>query len=99
MNAGDLVIWDSNFGYELGILVGDGGMYNTYCVHMLTGKSEGDACVDVQDVLPFTRHNYYAIAEKYYNKLCLPFSPEYKSKIRKLQSDIRFRSTCDKYNL
>jgi len=99
MKVGDLVIWDSNFGYEIGILVGDGVMYNTTCVYMLTGRECRDASVTCDEVLPFTRHNYYVVAKKYHNELMLPFSNEYKRNIRKKQSDIRMMHTIDKYNL
>lgn len=100
MRVGDLIIWDSNFGYELGIYVGgDGVVYNTTCVYMLTGNGSGNLSVNYNNVIPFTRHNYYAMIKRYHNRLRLPFSPQYKSEIRKLQSDIRMMHTADKYNL
>lgn len=52
MRVGDLIIWDSNFGYELGIYVGgDGVLYNTTYVYMLTGNGSGNLSVNYNNVI------------------------------------------------
>jgi len=98
MEVGDIIIWDSHFGYEIGIFIGDGVMYNTICFYVLTGRIRGKLSVADNEVIPFTRHNYYKVSKKYHNHR-LPLSPKYKSDIRKKQFDIRLGSACDKYNL
>lgn len=41
IKKGDKVIWDSGFGYEIGEYIGEGVMYYTYAMKLLTGNFSG----------------------------------------------------------
>jgi len=97
MKVGDLIIWDSNFGYELGIYVGDGVVYDSVCAHMLTGRECREASVNSYEVMLFTLNNYKLVVDKYHNTVT--FNTRMKSHIRDIQSQVRLAATCDKYNL
>ena len=54
MKAGDRIIWDSRWGYEIGYFVGNSNLYNDYTVDLITGKCQGKLSVNMSEVIPYS---------------------------------------------
>jgi hypothetical protein len=62
----DRIIWDSGYGYELAIFVGESPEYNSYTIELYTGNSKGSfISVDVFQVKHYTPKLSAELAEKY----------------------------------
>jgi len=64
--AGDKIIWDSGFGYELGYFVGEGVMHNTWSVNLITGCSIGqDVSFDKSEIFLYSDEEHQRCKQKY----------------------------------
>lgn len=64
--AGDPVIWDSNFGYDVGYFVSESNMYYHYRVTLVSGVSPGnDVTVNVNQVHPYSEEMIKTLTQKY----------------------------------
>ena len=51
---GDRIIWNSHFGYDIGYFIGEGVMYYTYSVEIVTGKYPGEMSLPVNEIHPYS---------------------------------------------
>jgi|JI10StandDraft_1071094.scaffolds.fasta_scaffold226529_4 hypothetical protein len=65
MKTGDRVIYNTGFGYDLGVFVREGGIYNTFLVELVTGRYPGNIAADVHTITPYTDADRDRLAEKY----------------------------------
>lgn len=65
MKIGDKVIWDSNFGYEVGYFLGDSNAYCQYSVDIISGKYRGKASVSQSSIKPYTEELIEELIVKY----------------------------------
>lgn len=54
MKIGDKVIWNSNFGYEVGYFLGDSNAYFQYSVKIVSGKYKGISSVSRCSLKPYS---------------------------------------------
>lgn len=70
INIGDKIIWDSNFGYEIGIFLGWGNQYNTYLVNLTTGIILGEVSHSIDEIKLYSDELKDKLNKKYgYGKL------------------------------
>ena len=68
MKKGDRIIWDSGFGYEIGIYESDKGvMYNTCLVQLMSGdvKHNTPVSVPINDVHAYSKTRVALLTIKY----------------------------------
>lgn len=68
LKINEKVIYDSNFGYDLCILIGDGDyrLYNTFEVRMLTGKfQDKNMFFDKSKIKKYSLEENNRLAKKY----------------------------------
>ena len=65
MDIGDKVIWDSNFGYEVGYFLGDSNAYFQYSIDIISGKYRGNASVSRSSLKPYTEKLILELILKY----------------------------------
>ena len=67
MKKGIKIIWDSNFGYELGYFIkkSDENMYNTFLVDIRTGIITGKCMHYKNEILLYNSDNLELMKKKY----------------------------------
>jgi hypothetical protein len=66
VKKGDKVIWDSGFGYELAEYIGEGVMYYTYNIKLLTGICSGmDISHRCNEVYAYSKEKHDEMKLKY----------------------------------
>jgi hypothetical protein len=65
MEIGDKVIWDSNFGYEVGYFLSDSNAYFQYSVDIISGKYKGEASVSQTSLKPYSLELVEELTKKY----------------------------------
>jgi hypothetical protein len=69
MKKGDLIIWDSHFGYDVGYYSKEEGvMYDTCEIVLVTGVSEGKFSASHHEVKPFTKEKIEELNQRYQYK-------------------------------
>lgn len=69
MKKGDLIIWDSRSGYDVGFYSKDEGvMYNTCEIELVTGVGSGPICVEPYKVHKFTKEKIEELNQRYQYK-------------------------------
>tara|TARA_R110000796_G_scaffold159388_3_gene276198 strand:- start:18721 stop:19002 length:282 start_codon:yes stop_codon:yes gene_type:complete len=69
MKEGDLIIWDSHFGYDVGFYSKDKGvMYNTCEVYLITGVCYGKFSATHYEVVTFNEETIVNLNTKYNKK-------------------------------
>lgn len=70
METGDKILWDSNWGFEVGTYVTDKTMYGNYSIKLLTGRVQGETiCVSRASVEPYTEARHEELNIKYGTKV------------------------------
>jgi len=64
-NKGDKVIWDSYFGYDLGIFQGEGVTEDTYNIIMETGVVQGSNCLPKSEIHKYSPEKLKEVSKKY----------------------------------
>ena len=59
------VIWDSHFGYEIGYFLGEGWVYNTYLIDVITGVVHEPCCHSKSEVHKYTDELISELTKKY----------------------------------
>jgi len=65
IKVGDKIIWDSQFGYEIGIFLGNGNQYNTYLVNLTTGIVQGEVSHSINEIKLFSIELIDKLNKKY----------------------------------
>lgn len=66
LESGDKIIWDSHFGYELGIFIGNGIVFeNIYQVNLTTGRFGGLASFPQSEIHPYSEELLNLLSQKY----------------------------------
>lgn len=67
MKAGDRIIWDSGFGYEIGYFIEDGEkqMYNSFKIDLVTGVVQEETLRSKDEIIPYTLENQNQMKVKY----------------------------------
>lgn len=65
MKKGNKVIWDSNFGYELGYYLGEGNQINTFLIDIKTGLIKAPVSYPIHQVKIYTKKLHNELKEKY----------------------------------
>jgi hypothetical protein len=61
----DKIIWDSHFGYEIGYFIGEGVMYNTFEVDLITGVVHGSVSHSKSEIHPYSEELVEKLTNKY----------------------------------
>lgn len=59
------VIWDSHFGYEIGYFLGEGHVYETWLINVITGIFPQPTCHPKSEVYKYTNELVDKLTEKY----------------------------------
>lgn len=63
---GDRIIWDSNFGYEIGFFEKEEGVtYGACQIFLVTGRGQGEFLADKHKVFPYTPEKAKELFDKY----------------------------------
>lgn len=67
MKEGDKIIWDSDFGYEVGYYIkeSDFNIYNTYLVNVCTGIVTGECMHPKHEIIAYNPKNLAEMQNKY----------------------------------
>ena len=65
MEIGDKVIWNSNFGYEVGYFLGDSNAYFEYSVNIVSGRYKGIASVYQSSLKPYSEELIEELSKEY----------------------------------
>lgn len=99
MKPGDIVIYDSNFGYDICIYFGDSkNMYDTHLVYMLSGVVTGFNSFNSSYIIPFNLNNYKLMVDKY-NVENLHYIDIHKDMINERRDEARLISAVEQYNI
>lgn len=67
---GDKVIWDSHFGYEIGIFIGEGNQYHTYLIMPKSGIIQDKCSYSKSEIHHYTEELANTLSKKYgYKKI------------------------------
>ena len=61
----DKIVWNSGFGYEIGFFLGDGWVYNTYLIEIMTGISTGEYCYSKEEIYKYSDELIDELTKKY----------------------------------
>jgi hypothetical protein len=61
----DKVIWDSHFGYDIGLFIGEGVEMETYEIELFTGRCQGELSVSKSEVFPYSKELIKTLSLKY----------------------------------
>lgn len=64
-STGDMVVWDSHFGYEIGYFLGEGHVYETYLIDVRTGRVNEPTCYPKSEVHRYSNELIDKLIEKY----------------------------------
>ena len=59
------VIWDSHFGYEIGYFLGEGKIYETYLVELVTGVVQEPTCYSKSEIHKYSNELIDKLTKKY----------------------------------
>lgn len=59
------VVWDSNFGYEIGYFLGEGNSYETYLIDVVTGLFHEPCSYPKYEIHKYTNELINKLTEKY----------------------------------
>jgi hypothetical protein len=59
------VIWDSHFGYEIGYFLGEGWVYNTYLIDVITGVVKEPTCYSKSEIHKYSDELIDKLTKKY----------------------------------
>ena len=62
---GDNIIWDSNFGYEIGYFIGEGNQDNTYLVNLKTGIVDEPCSYPIDEIFKYSDELISELTKKY----------------------------------
>lgn len=62
---GDKVIWDSNFGYDIGLFIGEGNQYYTYLIDVKSGLIQEECSYYKYEIYPYSEELIKKLAKKY----------------------------------
>ncbi len=66
MKAGDKILWNSGYGYDIGYYKDDKGLLNTTClIHLNSGPKQGDLIVKKQEVILYSDENKSRLKKLY----------------------------------
>lgn len=65
MKAGDKIIWDSCFGYDIGLFVKEISCGGECIIDLKGGIVTGNITVYKSEVLPYSQKNYNTMIKKY----------------------------------
>ncbi len=95
MEIGEVVLYDSGYGYNVCIFYGDGDTYGTYSVMVLTGISQGLNCFPTHTIVTLDTFYEYVVLIYGVNKLST--IPQSKLDAAQYQSHLTMAVT--QYNL
>jgi len=61
----DRVVWDSHFGYEIGYFLGEGHVYDTYLIDVITGVVHQPTCYPKSEIHKYTNELITKLTKKY----------------------------------
>jgi len=64
-NINDRVIWDSGFGYEIGIFIGEGNSYDTWSIDQISGRITGECSHSKIEIFKYTKELVNILTAKY----------------------------------
>jgi len=59
------IIWDSHFGYEIGYFMGEGALYDTYAVQLVTGVVPETNCFSKTEIHKYSEELVAELNQKY----------------------------------
>ena len=59
------VVWDSHFGYEIGYFLGEGHVYETYLIDVITGLIHEPCCYPKHEIHKYTDELIDNLKKKY----------------------------------
>ena len=63
---GDPIIWNSGFGYDIGLFVSeDSGQYNNYKVDLVSGIVTGEISLPQSEIEPYTEDRVKVLMNEY----------------------------------
>lgn len=62
---GDKVIWDSLFGYDIGLFIGEGNQYNTYLIDVKSGMIREKCSYSKYEIHHYSEQMITELAKKY----------------------------------
>lgn len=65
-SSGDKIIWDSGFGYELGVFLSENNaVMNSYTIDLVTGKCQGSTSRDISEIKHYSVELAIKLTKKY----------------------------------
>ncbi len=61
----EAVVWDSNFGYEIGYFLGEGYVYETYLIDVRTGIVHEPTCYSKSEIHKYSDELITKLTKKY----------------------------------
>lgn len=65
MSENDRIIWDSGHGYEIGYFKGEGVIYDSFLVDLVTGIAQGLCSFSKSEIKPYSNELISELTKKY----------------------------------